>query len=101
MEHSQGRVETVKIKYFDTLPAAISLCILKSGFLFLAADMGNHQFYQFQQLGDDDQELEFTSSDATDGELVYFKPRESVNLALVDEIESLSPLIDAQASCTT
>ncbi|RKP08581.1 mono-functional DNA-alkylating methyl methanesulfonate N-term-domain-containing protein [Thamnocephalis sphaerospora] len=101
--HTEGRtgnrvVQEIRIKYFDTLPVASSLCILKSGFLFLAAEMGNHQFYQFQRLGDDDDELEFASGDYPPGEetLAYFKPRELINLELVDEMESACPLIDAK-----
>ncbi|KAK6605591.1 pre-mRNA-splicing factor rse1 [Botrytis cinerea] len=45
-----GEVRRLKIKYFDTVPVATSLCILKSGFLFVASEFGNHQFYQFEKL---------------------------------------------------
>jgi splicing factor 3B subunit 3 len=31
----------IKVKYFDTVPIASSLCILKSGFLFVASEGGN------------------------------------------------------------
>ena len=41
IEHDEQDVKTVKIKYFDTVPVAISLCILKSGFLFVASEFGN------------------------------------------------------------
>ena len=34
-------VEAIKIKYFDTVPIASALCILKTGFLFVAAETGN------------------------------------------------------------
>lgn len=34
-------VKSLKIKYFDTIPVATSLCILKSGFLFAASEFGN------------------------------------------------------------
>ena len=34
-------VKALKIKYFDTVPVAASLCILKSGFLFVASEFGN------------------------------------------------------------
>lgn len=51
-----GEVRRLKIKYFDTVSVATSLCILKSGFLFVASEFGNHQFYQFEKLGDDDEE---------------------------------------------
>lgn len=41
IEHIDEDVERVKIKYFDTVPVATSLCILKSGFLFVASEFGN------------------------------------------------------------
>lgn len=39
-DDEQG-VSRVRIKYFDTVPVASSLCILKSGFLFVASETGN------------------------------------------------------------
>jgi hypothetical protein len=39
-------VQALKIKYFDTVPVAASLSILKSGFLFVAAEMGNQLGFQ-------------------------------------------------------
>jgi len=41
IEHREQEVTSVKIKYFDTVPVASSLCILKSGFLFVASEFGN------------------------------------------------------------
>jgi splicing factor 3B subunit 3 len=41
IDHVDEDVERVKIKYFDTVPVATSLCILKSGFLFVASEFGN------------------------------------------------------------
>ena len=41
IEHVDEDVERVKIKYFGTVPVATSLCILKSGFLFVASEFGN------------------------------------------------------------
>ena len=35
-----GEVKKLKIKYFDTVPIASSLLILKSGFLYLASETG-------------------------------------------------------------
>jgi len=34
-------VARLRVKYFDTVPIATSLCILKSGFLFVASENGN------------------------------------------------------------
>lgn len=47
VEHSQGQLQSVRIKYFDTVSLASSLCITKSGFLFVAAEMGNQYLVVF------------------------------------------------------
>ncbi|KAF5707948.1 pre-mRNA-splicing factor rse-1 [Fusarium mundagurra] len=101
-----GEVRRIKIKYFDTVPVASSLCILKSGFLFVATESGNHHFYQFEKLGDDDSEPSVTSDDfPTDPRAVYqpvyFYPRPLENLTLVQAIDSLSPLMDGKISDLT
>ncbi|KFY96600.1 hypothetical protein V500_02391 [Pseudogymnoascus sp. VKM F-4518 (FW-2643)] len=98
-----GEVKRTKIKYFDTIPVTNSLCILKSGFLFAASESGNHHFYQFEKLADNDDELEFTSDDfPTDPSAsynpIYFDPRTLENLALVESIDSVSPLIDCKVA---
>lgn len=41
-------VNEVIVKYFDTIPPCLSICVLKTGFLFAASEFGNHTFYQFQ-----------------------------------------------------
>ncbi|RDW71164.1 hypothetical protein BP6252_07727 [Coleophoma cylindrospora] len=101
-----GEVQRLKIKYFDTVPVASSLCILKSGFLFVASEFGNHQFYQFEKLGDDDDEIEFISdnfpTDATETYTpVYFHPRPAENLSLVESIDSMNPLMDCKVANLT
>lgn len=45
-----GEVRRIKIKCFDTLPIASSLCILKNGFLFVATESGNHHFINLKSL---------------------------------------------------
>jgi splicing factor 3B subunit 3 len=37
-------VSNIRLKYFETLPVAKSICLLKAGFLFLASEVGN-QYY--------------------------------------------------------
>ncbi|KAI7862693.1 CPSF A subunit region-domain-containing protein [Spinellus fusiger] len=103
MEHEGGSVQGMTIKYFDTIPIAISLCILKSGFLFAASEFGNHHHYSFESLGDDPDDPEISSADYMEAEasqeetpLVYFKPRPLKNLLLVDELESIAPLMDSK-----
>ncbi|KAF9652978.1 hypothetical protein BDM02DRAFT_3160528 [Thelephora ganbajun] len=105
IEHADEDVVRVKIKYFDTVPVATSLCILKSGFLFVASEFGNHYLYQFAKLGDDDDETEFSSSSYPGKGMAepflplpraLFKPRELENLTLVDEMASLDPVLDSR-----
>lgn len=96
-----GEVRNLKIKYFDTVPVASSLLILKSGFLYVATEAGNHHFYQFEKLGDDDEEIEFSSDSfsadpSVPYEPIYFRPRGAENLNLVDTLNSLNPLIDSK-----
>ena len=52
LDHDNDRVQELRIKYFDTIPVTSLLCVLKSGFLFDAAEFGNHALYQFQAIGD-------------------------------------------------
>ncbi|UKZ77780.1 pre-mRNA-splicing factor rse1 [Trichoderma virens FT-333] len=104
--NTTGEVRRLKIKYFDTVPAAASLCILKSGFLYVASQFGNFSFYQFEKLGDDDEELEFTSDDfPVDAQAsynpVYFYPRPLENLVLVESIPSMNPLLDCKVANLT
>lgn len=55
--------------------------------------------YQITHLGDDDEEPEFTSVMAEqleEGTTFFFQPRDLKNLVLVDEMESLSPIMHCQ-----
>ncbi|KAF5357416.1 hypothetical protein D9758_005852 [Tetrapyrgos nigripes] len=105
IEHEEEEVKALKIKYFDTVPVASSLCILKSGFLFVASEFSNHYLYQFQKLGDDDNEPEFSSTMYPSFGMAdpsqplpraHFRPRPLDNLAIADEIESLNPILDSK-----
>ncbi|PWY97250.1 putative splicing factor 3B subunit 3 [Testicularia cyperi] len=103
MEHDEEEIRSIKIKYFDTVPVAASLCILRSGFLFVASEFGSQYLYSFQKLGDDDDIPEYTSTDYDDNgagrippPLPTFTPRALDNLIQVDELVSLDPILDAR-----
>jgi len=101
----EDSVSEINIKYLDTLPyAASAMCVLRSGFLFVASEFGDHHFYQFRGLSDDnDPAGGFSTSAAADLDrasaakfrsMLVFTPRqEPENLALVDVIQSLAPLL--------
>ena len=63
IEHRDEQIISLRIKYFDTVPVATSLCILRAGFLFVASESGASQLYSFQKLGDDDDIPEYASVD--------------------------------------
>ena len=44
-------VTEIRMKYFDTIPVAVSMTVLKTGFLFVGAEFGNHTLYQIAHLG--------------------------------------------------
>lgn len=102
VEHRDGDVVSMTIKYFDTVPASTGLMILKSGHLFVSSEFGDQNLYQFEKLGDDDEETEFHSGEYEmsdeDGnhEPAYFHPRPLVNLRLVDQLSTMNPLTDAK-----
>ena len=77
MEIDESMVKEVRLKYLDTVPVATSMCVLKTGFLFVASQFGNHYLYQIAHLGDDDEEPEFSSAmPLEEGDTFFFAPRQ-------------------------
>jgi hypothetical protein len=37
----------LRVKYFDTIAPATSICLMRKGFLFAASEFGDHALYQF------------------------------------------------------
>ncbi|SOV25504.1 splicing factor 3B subunit 3,putative [Plasmodium sp. DRC-Itaito] len=59
VDHEDGIVKEIVCKYFDTVPIANSISVLKSGSLFVAAEFGNHYFLNcmglsIEELADND-----------------------------------------------
>ncbi|CEH18667.1 pre-mrna-splicing factor rse1 [Ceraceosorus bombacis] len=103
IEHDGEDMQALKIKYFDTVPVAASLVILRAGLLFVASESGPSYIYSFQKLGDDDDLPEYSSVDydslgAGDEapEVPTFIPRPLENLMQTDEISALDPILDAK-----
>ena len=93
-------VTELRVRYLDTVPPCISLCILKSGFLFCASEFSDHGFYQLQQgVSEDDDQSPACSSkqfEAKDLTVSVIEPRPLKNLLHVDDMESLCPIVDAK-----
>ena len=65
-------------------------------FILTCADLSRFlsYLYQIAHLGDDDDEPEFSSTiPLEEGDTFFFAPRPLKNLVLVDEMESLSPVL--------
>eukprot|EP00064_Thunnus_orientalis_P001799 superscaffoldBa00000123_g1802 len=87
LETDEEMVTEIRLKYFDTIPVAMAMCVLKTGFLFVASEFGNHYLYQIAHLGDDDDEPEFSSAmPLEEGDTFFFQPRPLKNLVLVSEM---------------
>jgi len=98
LNYQEEQVTEVKARYLDTVPVCNSLCILRSGFLFCASEFGNHGFYQFQGVGEDEDSPMCSSAALDEGDetVVELEPRPLQNLLHVDDIDSLCPVLDSK-----
>lgn len=114
-ECDEDIVTEIRMTYFNTLPVATSLCLLprsrrrvEGALLFVCAEAGDHKLYQIQQ--DSDQEEQMFSSKAyakylaklratdeidEDSKFFQFKPTELRNLVLIDELQSMAPILSS------
>ncbi|GFE54728.1 splicing factor 3b subunit [Babesia ovis] len=93
--HEEGKVKEIVCRYFDTVPLGNSICILRAGYLFVAAEFGDHLLYQFTGIGTNENDPICSSSHPQGKDaIVAFKPRVNQNLQLVDELSSLSAITD-------
>ncbi|KAF2769382.1 hypothetical protein EJ03DRAFT_327440 [Teratosphaeria nubilosa] len=104
-EDEQGRrthqPARILLKYYDTLPVAKQLLLIRKGYLYVAAENGNSKLYHVNNLADD---LDFephnnfysddVSPDPADAiEPTYFRPRELTMLTIAHDVPSLHPLM--------
>jgi splicing factor 3B subunit 3 len=98
VNYQDDEVKELRIKYYDTVPTSTALCILRSGFLFVPAECGNHHLYQIESLADDesDEEVSSMNVDPNSSDLLYFTPHPIQHLAPIAELDNWTPLIDAK-----
>ncbi len=92
----------LQLQYFDTVPPATALCVLRTGYLFSASELGSSFLFRFTSLGDDDEGVALcsavaTAADESAGE-VYFNPRSLRNMEPIDELDSGAPYMDAKVA---
>lgn len=101
LDNESQTINTLTIKYFDTIALSTSLNIFKSGFLYANVTNNSKLYYQFESLGEEDDETTLYSSDfsSLDSVLTFkntFLPHDYKNLALMHVMDSLDPIIDSQ-----
>eukprot|EP00920_Eleutheroschizon_duboscqi_P012529 GHVT01029802.1.p1 GENE.GHVT01029802.1~~GHVT01029802.1.p1 ORF type:complete len:731 (+),score=211.20 GHVT01029802.1:281-2194(+) len=95
VSHEEGVVRELTCRYFDSVPVANALSVLKSGYLLVASEFADHLFYQFTGIGTDTADPLCTSAHPLGRDaIIAFKPRPLRNLQLADEMLSLSPILD-------
>lgn len=89
-------ITTLFATYFDSIPISRSISVLKSGFLFANTTDSDKLFYQFENLGETNESTVTSVDDFADlPPSKHFVPQGLKNLALVEVLESLSPLMDS------
>jgi splicing factor 3B subunit 3 len=106
IDTSGTAVEKLKIKFFDTIPVATSICILRAGFIYAACESGDRILYELESLGDDSDDPVFDSSQfpidpAATYDPPFFRPRALTNLSAVEIIAGLNPVMDMEVANPT
>ena len=108
LEWEAAEVTDLLVQYFDTCPVANArtLCITKTGLLFVGSEFGDHQLYIFQKIQPDDGDEWVSTRAINDPELgddsisaakvaPVFRPRaRPANLERVTSLASCAPLTD-------
>ncbi|KAL6450666.1 RSE1 Pre-mRNA-splicing factor RSE1 [Candida maltosa Xu316] len=98
-DHDRNLVKDITLTYFDTILPCISLNIFKSGLLFANVSNNDRILYQFEKLGEEDNEVVIKSVDdlATAQKGVFnYKLKSLTNLAVIDKLQTISPLLDSK-----
>lgn len=91
-----GTVSDMELRYFDTLPLASTMCVLKNDrCLYLAVESGDNQTFIFQNLGDNEPVLCTSQDYHPDTPPVTFLPRDYSCVRPFNDMPSLNPQIMA------
>lgn len=102
-DYDRELVKDIEISYFDTIPVCYSLSIFKNGLCFANCVNRSQLLYQFEKLGEEigeegvgiNRRIQMDSIPLTKEKVVEFKLKGLDNLALIDVVESLSPITDS------
>lgn len=96
-------IKDIEITYFDTIPVCYNLNIFKNGLCFANCINRSQLLYQFEKLGEEISEedvrinktVQMENIPLTKEKKIEFKLKGLDNLALIDVVESLSPITDS------
>lgn len=91
----------MNIIYFDTIPQAESIHILRNGYMFSNSEIGNNYLYQFESLGEENNTDKILTS-YQPGKRLLFEPFSKLqNLSIADQMVNLNPIISSQVTEAT
>jgi len=96
LNFSEDEVHSLECQYFDTIMPCNSLCLMKSGFLFAAAEFGDHFIYQVTNLGTEETSPIKTDSSMEKDILVPFNARGLKNIFPVDQIKNMGSITNME-----
>ena len=83
--------------YFETIPPCISMAVFKKGYIFTAAETGNHALYKFKSLGENNENsISVSNTNTGDDKDVYFWPRKLRDLEKLEEWDNMSVITDTK-----
>lgn len=90
-------LDRIAATYFDSTPVSNSINIFRSGFMFANVANDSKLFYQFEQLGSENETTMASENILPDIQhSTRFSPQGLNNLALVDILESLGPIVGSE-----
>ncbi|SCV00198.1 LAMI_0G03488g1_1 [Lachancea mirantina] len=92
-DNDHGNVPAVSIMYFDTIPAAQGLHILKNGYMFSNSELEQSYLFQFESLGNDSDPSKILTSKLPDAHLSFRASHCLENISIVDELRGLNPTL--------
>ncbi|CAD8154884.1 unnamed protein product [Paramecium pentaurelia] len=97
LQFTKDEVHSIRMIYFDTIPVANSLCLMRSKHLFAACEKGNHCFYKYQR-EEINTNIICTDSSMALEEQIFFKPQKLKHLSLLQELNNFSCISDLKVA---
>jgi len=99
LDSDGDQVHGLSVQYFDTIAPCTAISILRTGYMFAAAECNNHLLYKVLGVGDEEENLVKSHSSNNDAsQIPCYNPREPRNLEAEDEMLSLAMATDMKVA---